>query len=553
MTDQTPSLKKKTLKAGLAVGAAILLFKLAGLIQAIAIGHYFPDKTGDIYVFAFENCIFALFLIGEGIIAPAFLPVFMRTRNEGPDGEIRAWRFASSFLTLQTIILLCVIALLICFPESVVRLFTSWTPESQPEKFSLAAQTVKQLSPALLGLSLGSTTYVLLNAHKRFFLAAFGDAVWKFTAVLALVIFASSAPEPSSVLIIGLVAGSILKFLTHIIGLRDKISKIRPSFSIRTPEFKAFTLLALPLIAGVVFAIVRDVVNNVYFPSLLNDGLMKANSWGSKLEKVLVLLVPATLAIAVFPFFCEMAEQDNKSEFGSFVTNASRQMLTLFLPFAAVIAVLSRPIVAFVFGGGQFDAASIDRTAIAMSCYTFALPAIAVETILMKAFFASRRTVAVSILGIVFSSISMLVSWYGATFFRTRELLVLAVIAGGFAISRWLKTATLIAFFRRSAPAFPISETLFFTIRLVAASSITAVATHFTLSGVDGFISTRNLSPKLMSLIELAACGFVAIAVLAASFAVFRIREPLALLHIVRTKAIRNKNQDVQPVSDTTH
>jgi hypothetical protein len=38
----------------------------------------------------------------------------------------------------------------------------------------------RTLGPAVIGLSLGSTTYVLLNGYKRFFLAAFGDAVWKF-------------------------------------------------------------------------------------------------------------------------------------------------------------------------------------------------------------------------------------------------------------------------------------------------------------------------------------------------------------------------------------
>lgn len=531
-----PKQFKRVLNAGLAVGIALLLFKLAGLIQAIAIGHYFPDKSGDIYVFAFENCIFALFLIGEGIIAPAFLPVFMKTQKEGPDGEERAWRFASSFLTLQTLILLGVIALLMCFPEAIVKLFTSWTPENQPEKFDLAAQTVRCLSPALLGLSLGSTTYVLLNAHKRFFLAALGDAVWKFTAVIFLVVFMPREPDPATILITGLIIGSILKFMTHVFGLRDKISKFRPSLSIDTPEFKAFTLLALPLIVGIIFAIARDVVNNVYFPSLLNDGLMKANSWGSKLEKVLVMLVPATLAIAVFPFFCEMAEDDDKTEFGSFVTKASRQMLTLFLPFSAVIAVLSKPLVGLVFGGGQFDAASVERTAVAMSCYTFALPAVAIETILMKAFFASRRTLTVSILGIVFSSVSMLISWFGATYFRNDEILVLAIIAGGFAVSRWLKTTVLACLFKRSAPAFPAGETISFLLRLLLASAAAGIAAYFALPYASALIAESGLNGKLAAGSMLCIGGIAALIALTVSFLILRIKEPMDLYRLIRKR-----------------
>lgn len=532
--------RRKFLRAGLAVAAALVLFKLAGLIQAVAIGHFFPDKSGDIYVFAFENCIFGLFLLGEGIILPAFLPVFMKARASGPDGEERAWRFASAFLTVHAIVLAAAVSLLMLFPESVVRLFTTWTPENSPGKFEIAAQTVRRLSPALLGLSLGTTTYALLNAHKRFFIAAFGDAVWKFTAVVILVVFASASYSAPSVLITGIVIGSALKLLTHIIGLRDNITHFRPSLSIRTPEFREFALLTLPLVAGTIFALTRDVVNNVYFPSLLSDGLMKANSWGSKLEKVLVLLIPATLAIAVFPFFCEMAEKDDRSEFGTFVTRASRQMTAIFLPLAAVTAVLSAPLVSLVFGGGQFDAESVRRTSVAMGCYTFALPAVAVETILMKAFFASRRTVAVTVLGIVFSSVSMLISWYGATYFRADEILVLAIIAGGFALSRWLKTSVLAILFRKSAPAFPPAETASFLFRLLAASLAAAAAAYGALIPAQNCLASLGLSGKLASAAALLAGGTAAILAIIPAFAILKIREPLELFLLLRTRKRRN-------------
>ena len=474
----SPSFAGRFLRAGAAVGAALLLFKLAGLFQSMAIGWYLPKATGDIYVFAFENCIFALFLLGEGVIGPALMPVFMRARDEGPDGERRAWRFAATFLTLQFLVLVPVVALLMAYPETVVRLLTSWTPENRPDKFALAAATVRRLAPALVGLSLGSTTYALLNAHKRFFLAAFGDAAWKFTAVAALFLFAARTDDPASVLILGLVCGSVAKLLVHLWGLRDKLRLLRPSLGLRTAESRSFALLALPLVVGVVFAVVRDNVNYVYFPSLLTDGMMQANSWGSKLEKVLVLLVPTTLSIAAFPFFCEMAARGERTVFGDFITKTGRQLLALFLPFAAVIAVLSEPLTSFVFGGGKFDFISVQRTALAMACYTFALPAVAVETILMKAFFASRRTVAVSVLGIVFSTLSMFLSWGGSRLFRENEMLVLGVIAGGFALTRWLKTASLVVLFRRSAPAFPAAETTSFLARLALASAVIAGAAY---------------------------------------------------------------------------
>ena len=533
------------MKAGAAVAAALFLFKLAGLFQSMAIGWYLPKATGDVYVFAFENCIFALFLLGEGVIAPALMPVFMRTRDEGPDGERRAWRFAATFLTVQFLILVAIVALLMTHPETVVRLLTSWTPENRPDKFALAADTVRRLAPALFGLSLGSTTYALLNAHKRFFLAAFGDAAWKFTAVAALFLLASRTGDPASVLIGGLVCGSVAKLLVHLWGLRDKLRFLRPSLGVRTEEFRSFALLALPLIVGVVFAVVRDNVNYVYFPSLLTDGMMQANSWGSKLEKVLVMLVPTTLSIAAFPFFCEMAAHGERAVFGDFITKTGRQLLALFLPFAAVIAVLAEPITSFIFGGGKFDFISVNRTALAMACYTFALPAVAVETILMKAFFASRRTVAVSVLGIVFSTLSMFISWGGSRLFRDNEMLVLGIIAGGFALTRWMKTASLVVLFRRSAPAFPAAETASFLARLALASVFIAGAAYVgRIPGIwlDYLPTPPHGTPIpkwLTDLVQLGIGGLAALIALVAAFAILRIREPLELLRLVRSRKAR--------------
>ena len=76
-------------------------------------------------------------------------------------------------------------------------------------------------------------------------------------------------------------------------------------------------LLAIPLLAGILIAKVRDQVNDVYVLSALDEsGLMQANSMGRKLQSTLLYLVPYTLSIAVFPFFCELVDRDSLGEGG---------------------------------------------------------------------------------------------------------------------------------------------------------------------------------------------------------------------------------------------
>ena len=537
------SLSRRILRAGLAVGIAHALFKLAGLIQAKAMGHYLPAETYDVvYAFAFEGCIFSLFLIGEEVIGPAVMPIFMRELDER--GEAPAWRFASTVLTLQVFVLLPVVALLMVAPDWVVRVWTAWSPEHRPDLYAQGCRSVRALAPALLGLSVGSTTYVLLNGHKRFFLAAFGDAVWKFAAAGAL-LAAVAWLGGARALIWGLVAGSLLKVGTHLLGLRDQARRLRPCFAFGDPAMRRLFLLALPLLAGIVFAKIRDVVNNVYILSELDTaGLMQANSMGRKLQGTIHFLVPYAFSIAVFPFFCELVDRRDHARLGAVVTRAGRLLLALFVPAVAVIAVLSGPLTAVVFQGGRFDATAVQRTALSTALYTLALPAAAVEALVMQAFFAHRRMVAVTVVGIVLSSFSMFASWVGLQVCGGNGLLLLGVIAGGFAFTRMLKSIVLVGLLRSSAPGvFPTRETLGFLARLVLAAGLMAgAAAGAADASVAGAAAAGlPLHGRLPDLLRLAAGGGASLVVGAAACRVLRIREPREMLRWALDKARRRR------------
>ncbi|MBP5511728.1 MAG: hypothetical protein J6Z49_12495 [Kiritimatiellae bacterium] len=498
MGETKGSLERKIFKAGGFVLLAHLLFKFAGLIQAKVMGHFLPQSTFDVvYAVAFENCIFMLFLIGEEIIGPSFLPVFMRELDGGD--ERGAWSFANTVLTLQFLILLVVAGVLAFCPHAVVRFLTQWSDVSSPEKYELAASSIRTLAPAVVGLSLGSTTYVLLNGYKRFFLAAFGDAVWKFCVVAFLFAGALLSKDSAMMLMWGLVAGSLCKVGTHLFGLHDKLRFIRPAFDFRNPAFKRLCWLALPLLAGIVVAKIRDEVNNVYLLSSLKEsGLMQANSMGRKLQATFLFLVPYTLSVAAFPFFCELVDRNDHAKLGALLTKFGRILLAVFLPFSAYVAIAAVPLTTLLFKGGHFDATAVQRTAVSLAFYTLALPAAAVEALCMQAFFANRRMVSVTVVGILFSALSVLISWLGLRFLGTgQSLALLAVIAGGFALSRTLKTFSLIHLLKRNAPLFPAGETWGFLARVMAASLLAAGAAWFG----QGLVSGKH------ALIQLAAGG----------------------------------------------
>ena len=104
MGEHKGSLEKRIFKASIFILLAHGLFKLAALIQAVVMGRYLPPESFDIvYVVGFEGCVYMLFLIGEQLLGPSFLPVFMRERDTR--SEESAWRFANTILTIQFLIL----------------------------------------------------------------------------------------------------------------------------------------------------------------------------------------------------------------------------------------------------------------------------------------------------------------------------------------------------------------------------------------------------------------------------------------------------------------
>ncbi|MFO7936422.1 MAG: lipid II flippase MurJ [Kiritimatiellia bacterium] len=527
-------LESKIFKAGLFVGIAHILFKLAGLIQARFMTEFLPKETYDVvYTFAFEHGIFTLFLIGEEALAPAFLPLFMRELDRGRLKD--AWRFANSVLSIQFVLLAFASLLLFLAPQWVVSLCTAG--DYSPEKFALATRSFKTLSPALIGLSLGSTTYVLLNAHKRFFLAAFGDAVWKFCAVTFLIAGVVLGKDCAQMLMWGLVGGSLCKIGTHLYGLRDKLYLFRFGFDLHHPFMKKLLWLMVPLLAGIIVAKIRDQVNDVYVLSTIEEsGLMQANSLGRKLQSTVHWLVPYTLSIAVFPFFCELVDRKDQRELGRLVTHFGRMLMAAFIPFALLVAVISVPFTSFIFQGGFFDQTAVHRTALALSFYTFVLPAGAIESLTMQAFFANRRMWTVTLTGIFFSTLSIIISWIGLHLAEGNGVAMLSFIAGGFALSRILKSVTLTLFLKKNAPVFPFRDTWLFLLRVTLASVAAGAAAWFLLGQLS---APDQLCGRMGDLVKLVLTGSLFGVIYLFAAYILKITEIHELFNLIRSQVLK--------------
>ncbi len=488
------ALSDRIIKAGAIVTLAHLCLKFAGLIQAKVATHYLDGAVYEsIIVVAFTGVINSIFLIGEEVIGPTFLTLFMKEKEE--NGEKEAWRFCNSTLTLQSLVLLAVVATIACFPDFYISLFTTWTPEKNPAEYRLLRLSLQFLAPSLYFLSIGSTTYVLLNGYRRFFLAAFGDASTKICIVLGLVVGIGLFGFDYHALLFSIVAGSVAKVVTHLLGILGKIRFIRPAFDWRSPVFRRMLFLMLPLLAGIIFAKVRDNFNNIYVLTHIDQkGLLMANDLGRKLYSSIQWLVPYALQIALFPFLCELVGKNDRERLGSIVNGSCRMLLAVFIPLAVILCVVSKDIAILIFLGGKTGLTVASWAGLSTACYCLVLPAAAVECVLMQGAFADQRTVAVTVIGIFSSLLSVIFSWVFIVLLQVKAAEAVVVVALGFVLSRFVKSMLLALFMRRKMPMFPWGESLLFLAKMTCVAAV-AAGVAYCVSRLAGLVLPEIMVP----------------------------------------------------------
>lgn len=177
------SWRDRILRAALLVVLAHILVKFISLAQNHYLGRFFDETERDVFVATFKFIFLTIFLVGEESFGPVFLPAFMRFKEQ--DGEREAWRFASVMFNGYFVALVGIALVLIFMPSLATDICTQWGPENAAE-LSLAHRLIPLMAPGLVGMGLGSLTYLLLNSRESFFWAAAGDVVVKVGIVIGI-------------------------------------------------------------------------------------------------------------------------------------------------------------------------------------------------------------------------------------------------------------------------------------------------------------------------------------------------------------------------------
>lgn len=376
------------LRTSLFVGMAGLVSRPLGFLRDVLIAAALgAGPVADAFVVASRLPDLLRKALNEGGLNGAFVPLHAGIKAEG--GPTAAARFAGEALSGLALVLAALTALVEVAAGLVVLALAAGYGDA-PATLGLAAACLRLAFPFVVGAGLASLLGALLNAERRFAMAALAPLALNVVAVLTLLALArrpelgrervalwlSAAIGLSGFVQLGLVAAALLR-------RPAPLRLAKPRLSPQVKRLLTAGLPALALSASVPLIVLAGMQAASFTPSAL--------SWLYYAERVASLpigFVGAAVSAVLLPAMAGRIAAGDRAGFVEAQNRALEAACLLAFPAAAALALLGRPIAAVLFERGAFGPQDTAATASAMAGLAAGLPFAVAGKVFLQAFFA---------------------------------------------------------------------------------------------------------------------------------------------------------------------
>lgn len=392
------------LQAAALLSALYFLSKLTGLVQQRVILQTLPTEATDAYTAAFRLTDFVNYLVAGGALSITFIPLFTELREKGNEDD--GWKFFSTVFSLMGIVVSVLVLLCVAAAAPLMRLFAPGLdgPQHSAGTFETAVRMSQIILPGQIFFVLGGIIVGALNAQKRFGATGFTGALYNIAAIFGAVVLWHLTQNPEA-FAWGILFGAFVGYLVLPLGaVLSGPVELRPrwffSFPPRHPLLKKYFLTALPIMLGVSFPVVDQIVVG-YFASK-GAGWLTYLSTGNRLMIVAQSVMAQAAAVAAFPYLASDSAAQNWQKLADFVRQGLRRLTFITLPLSVWMMLTARPTVDLLYGYGKFKGVQpLHDTAIAYAFYSAGLFAWAAQQLIARGFYALKDTRTPTIIGSV--------------------------------------------------------------------------------------------------------------------------------------------------------
>lgn len=420
----------------LSVGGWTLVSRVTGFARDVVMAAILgAGPVADAFVVAFRlpNHFRAIF--GEGAFNTAFVPTYAGLAEAAEAGAAR--RFADRIFTLMLLVQIVFLALAMPAMPWVVRVLAPGFSDD-PERFALAVSLTRITFPYLLFMTLVTLFSGILNAHRRFAVAA-GAPVLLNLSMLAALGLAFLFPNAAYALAWGVTVSGILQFALvwwdcRRVGIAPTLT--RPILREATMG-RFFRVLGPAVIGSAGFQIASFA--DTIIASFLPIGAVSALYYADRLYQLPFGVIAIAAGTVLLPEMSRRIAAGDVAGAHMAQNRAAGFSLALSAPFTIAFLMLPSLIMAALFQRGAFQAEDAARAASVLAAYGLALPAVVLVRSALASFYARRDTMTPLIASLTAIAINvglkiLLTGPYGVT-----------GLALATAIGQWVNLAILVA------------------------------------------------------------------------------------------------------------
>ena len=387
-----------------------------GMVRQIVVAATGASIAGPFYSALLPAQTFNDFLV-NGSVSGALIPTFNDYAAPEKRNELR--RLVFTIVNLVLLIMFCAgVIFVLISPWFVDNILVPGYPADQKR---LTLQFAQIIFFSLLALGPFAVLLAALYALKEFGWPAFATASYHIGIIIGAIAGSLLGAHYYGYLglAVGVLVGAAGEIALLLPGIHNQRLRYMFVLDLKQPALRRILKLYIPvafsfLISMGLIYLDQNLASRTPCGVIGNFPIQRgacgaANYTAMRLATTLIQfpigLVAAALSFAVLPTLSAHAREGNSERFKATLLLGFRVGLLLMIPAAVGLIVLRQPIVDLLFRHHNYTAEDAARTAIALQNFAYQLPFVAVDQLLIAAFYARKNTIipvtvgAVSILG----------------------------------------------------------------------------------------------------------------------------------------------------------
>lgn len=327
-------------------------------------------------------------------IAACFIPVFSEYLTK--KGKEQAYRFSGNFITVMAVMTTLLSMVGIAFAGPLVTLFADGY---DAQTAALAASLTRVMFPTVLFTGVAFSFVGVLQSMGEFNIPALISTVSNL--VIILYYFTFNQEFGIYGLAVAFLVGWLLQAVVQVPALRRLGFHYHPGLEIRSDGMRKVFALMLPVMVSTWVQPINLTINSKFGSRLFEGAGVSAIEIATNLYLIIAGVFVLSITNVIFPKLSRMTGSGQEGEFRHTLVHTMHGCLFFILPMCGGLMVLARPLVSFVYGGGEFDAFSIQITSQALFWVSLGMAGYGVQNILSRAYFARQNGKVPLIAGVV--------------------------------------------------------------------------------------------------------------------------------------------------------